>query len=646
MKRNKKEETYKVDMAEVLENTGIKFVPVNYRGMPIDKEGKVKSGYSKKELEKLNVETIEDHKYVALSFTNSEYIGLDIDIKDSDPDIAEKAMEELDKVFGQFDGYHERSKGGYGLHAIVKDEDLSKKLKDEVSSIKVDKNELGLPFSVEIFGGHALLSLTGNSITDKIIEIAENVPKKIRENKAYLAACSGITSTEEGATQAALPISNTTTTDVDYKAFEEEFSRIDEQNRLELGYKEGEDRSKIDFAVACMALKVTGSTPEITKRFLTHFMKTHRGKGELTKKALENKVNRTVDGAAKRAPLAKQGTGTVTGILEWVKHKGDLAKSVAEKMGALRPLVKGMIFEGTLNTIVGKSGSGKSKMITIMCLDIAQRFPDKIIYYFGSDLSNEDFIRITELVNHLNLPNFHVDNGTTGEEFMEMIKKYGRTEDARHLVFVVDTVKKITPVNNKDAVSANLGMLKAVVNRGATGILIAHMNKDSKEMSGVAEFEQDVDNTIGVKAKYIGDDKMIATMSEFKRCRSIIVPITYEMSRDGFDFTMSDEVVDPVEQAQRKKDAERRGNIYETIISIVAEYHERGEELNTTTLRREIMEDDYYTGTRKTSFVSEEIVSASDEQIINTIQKGRSRIFTPLSLPDFTGEEGAISEEI
>jgi len=58
------------------------------------------------------------------------------------------------------------------------------------------------------------------------------------------------------------------------------------------------------------------------------------------------------------------------------------------------------------------------------------------------------------------------------------------------------------------------------------------------------------------------------------------------------------------------------------------------------------MEDDYYTGTRKTSFVSEEIVSASDEQIINTIQKGRSRIFTPLSLPDFTGEEGAISEEI
>ncbi|MCK5775299.1 MAG: hypothetical protein KAH25_03945 [Bacteroidales bacterium] len=312
-------------------------------------------------------------------------------------------------------------------------------------------------------------------------------------------------------------------------------------------------------------------------------------------------------------------------LMDVMKQKGDKAKIIASKMSKSLDLAFGIIYEGTLNNLFAKSGAGKTKITVILMLHIAKMYPKKSIYYFAPDISNDDITDINSLIDREGIDNFILDQDSTGTEFMTMMEEYGKTDGVEDIIFVVDTLKKIVSVNNKDAMSKTMGTLRQVVSRGATGILIGHTNKDGEEMSGTAEVEQDVDNVLTIDFEYIGEDKMQSTIlpAPEKRCRSRIGHLTLEMNREGFEYDIITKPVDSKAIAELEKVKKQYGNLVEIAQEIVQEYEDKKEPLTKTSLQKEIQSSDTYNGNKKNELLSKMIDKLGADAHINIEKDGR-----------------------
>ena len=317
-------------------------------------------------------------------------------------------------------------------------------------------------------------------------------------------------------------------------------------------------------------------------------------------------------------------------LMDAMIKKGEKAKAIASKMSKSLDLAFGIIYEGTLNNLFARSGAGKTKITVILMLYIAKKYPDKLIYYFAPDISNDDITEINALLDREGVDNFVLDQDSTGSEFMTMMEEYGKTDGVEDILFIVDTLKKIVSVNNKDAMSKTMGMLRQVVSRGATGILIGHTNKNDEEISGTAEAEQDVDNVLTIDFKYIGEDKMQATIlpAPEKRCRSRIGHLTLEMDRDGFEYKIIPKPVNSDTIAKLERVKKQQGNLIEIAQEIVHEHERKGTPLTKTALQKEIQSADTYNGNKKNEILSKMIDGIGNDGHIRITKDGRKLFCT------------------
>jgi energy-coupling factor transporter ATP-binding protein EcfA2 len=354
-------------------------------------------------------------------------------------------------------------------------------------------------------------------------------------------------------------------------------------------------------------------------------------------KEITNKAQRAINSAytnfSTDNTTGLQNTQSVNNsktMKEVIMERSYKAGIALERIGRSKSLVHSIFYEGTLNVLYAKSGSGKTKVAVILTMMIAEAYPDKFIYYYAPDLSLDDILSIKERAQEKGLNNYFIDQDSVGKEFMNMMETYGKCEDVSNLVFVVDTLKKIASVNNKDGMSKTMGLLKQVTLRGATGIIVAHTNKDGHTISGTAEVEQDSDNVLTVATEYIGDDQMKVTiMASELRCRSRIEPLTLEISRDGFEYTFSEDHVNTVAIKAHEKEIERMGNIIEIAQDVVREYNEEGKPLSKTQLKNEILEADAYTGSRKNDTLSRLIDKMGENLDITLTRQGRTILCSP-----------------
>ena len=168
---------------------------------------------------------------------------------------------------------------------------------------------------------------------------------------------------------------------------------------------------------------------------------------------------------------------------------------------------------------------------------------------------------------------FIIDQDSRGDEFVDMMDKYGNSDDISDVVFIIDTIKKVFPVNDKPKAEKGFAILRRCVSRGATGIAVAHTLKDGATLAGVAEFSQDVDNVLLVEKQYIGEDKLKSTImpSPDHRCRSRIEPKTFMFNRDGFDYEVVEDAVDNKAVACAIKHEKEKGNLVAVATEIVEE---------------------------------------------------------------------------
>ncbi len=601
--------------------------------------------FSYNELVKLG--DIPNAKYLQFIPKGTFFSVLDFDTDKSlkDEDRHKQVNYITDTLLNQFEGRIEYSASHLGIHAYIQDKDLD--AMDLQKTLKISRtiSEVG-KIDLEVFSSTAPIILTGNYVEESAFDF-DTVPKNIMESISEKVEYMDTPSTEEKTHTEQFTFDDS---EVSQEVLNH-FKNLDKNNQLEIGYlKDDPNCSGGDLHMAKNAL-IAGFTPDQAYTFMLGWMKKYRpdSVSPISTPEIINKAGRAVARAFKTGipntpePSASISTTTPTptsltakkSIKDIIMNRARIAAKAREAAGKSKDLIHGVIYDGTLNVIYAKSGSGKTKMAVILTMEIAKNHPEKMIYYFAADLSNDDVAEIAEMIEELGLTNFYLDQDQTGDSFLEMMDEIAGAEDIDKIVFVVDTLKKISAVNNKDAMSKTFGRLKKATIRGATGIIIAHTNKDGLTISGTAEVEQDSDNVLTVEAEYQGEDKMKATIRASElRCRSRIQPLTLEISRDGFDYTILDKPVNLAAVEQAEKETHQKGNIVEIAQEIVAEYADREEPLTKTMLQKEIKTAETYTGNKKNDVLAHLIDKLDEDLCIIFKRKGRAILCVPYEDPE------------
>lgn len=568
----------------------------------------------------------------------------------------------INKIMKQFEGTIEMSTSGLGFHAYIKDKRIDNLPKDPYA-VGINLDGIG-KLSFEMFAGNAPIVLTGNIIekadaSDGVGTLPKPIMKlidqrfdkdvhtdKIEPSTVPASEVSAVSTSTEEKTYAVV-------TEDEDRAITERFEENDKDDRLNVGYGDSSDCSNIDFFMAVALLRHSdGNVPFVIERLSYWMTKWRPTSNSPIKKTNEDATAKEI---ARLAELAVKGAykrieKTEPNLLDqWqeqaqeekpksIKEKmmelGKTAEDVLQKASKSQSLAWNIVYNGTMNTFFANSGAGKTKISVVTAIEIAKTNTEKFVYYYAPDLSIDDLLEMRKLVMANGLQDrFIIDQDSRGDEFISMMDTYGKSDDIGDVVFIIDTIKKVFPVNDKLKSEKGFAILRRCVSRGATGIAVAHTLKDGVTLAGVAEFSQDVDNVLWVEKQYIGEDKLKSTLmpSPDHRCRSRISPMTFLFDRDGFGYEVVADAVDNKSMEYALKHENEKGNLVDVAVEIVEEYFGKKDELPKSSLFEELRRADTYTGTKTTIKLKALIDGLEKDGFIHFEKKGRTNFCLPIS---------------
>ena len=327
---------------------------------------------------------------------------------------------------------------------------------------------------------------------------------------------------------------------------------------------------------------------------------------------------------------AAKDTGTRIVTLDQMKAEAKRSMKEVKKMGRMVPLIHNVIFKNSTTVFYGGSGSGKTKITVILSLDLLEENEDYTVLYMALDPSQDQLIDMIDEAEERGVEDrFLVRHDVNADNILETMEALaaGTKTKLNNIVLVIDTLKKIASVNNKDGAAKVMEQIKLLRTKGLTTILLAHTNKDDVSISGVADFTQDSDNVCRVEGERIGDDRMKVSVmpSEDHRCRAAVEPFSIDTFRDGYKFTVTSDHVDKNGAKAIAMEYSQMGNLGKIAVEIVDEYAAKNEKLNQSTLMDELKAADTYDGTHKTALMVKFINRISEDGIIKQVQSGRSK---------------------
>ena len=244
-----------------------------------------------------------------------------------------------------------------------------------------------------------------------------------------------------------------------------------------------------------------------------------------------------------------------------------MTAEIANGIGRERWLYQDVIMAEALTIVCAPPNGGKTAILYDIAQQIGRRGVDNV-FYISADSNPQDIKRMYPMAVASNIellaPDFRDD------ESMDTIVNRFRTllaakANLTGMVFFIDTFKKMVDMINKAAVKDILTLMRQMVSRGATVILVAHTNKYKGEdgtlvYEGTGDVRADVDNLI-----YFYPDKDPTTLdltvtTAPDKVRGIFVPVTFVV--DGFtrEVTQERETIDTKEihahRVQRGKDSD------------------------------------------------------------------------------------------
>lgn len=255
---------------------------------------------------------------------------------------------------------------------------------------------------------------------------------------------------------------------------------------------------------------------------------------------------------------AVEGQPEITWMDEFVLTKREISKIANPTW-----VFKNLIIQGHLIVIPAPPSGGKTTLFVWIAGEISSEYK---VYYVNSDVSGTDAKAMAEQALRdgftMMLPDIKV--GLSMDDVVTNLVNMNRQGgDFSNMVFIFDTLKKMTDVINKSKAKQLFKTLRGLTGKGMTIILLAHTNKHKGEdgkliFEGTGDIRADADEMIYLESQKHSDKSMtISTVLE--KVRGDFEPITFEITADRAVIP-SEEYRDikkaSIERQQREKDEE------------------------------------------------------------------------------------------
>jgi len=261
-----------------------------------------------------------------------------------------------------------------------------------------------------------------------------------------------------------------------------------------------------------------------------------------------------------------------------------------EAMQQTRLLCGGLIGQGHLAVICAPAGAGKTQMAKFVAMRLAPEFK---VLFFQEDASAGDLPALHE---HAQAHGYSLMNstlaGSSPDKQLEVLE--GLVKDAvdlNNFVLIFDTLKKFCDLMSKGGSRGFFRLMRALTLRGATVILLGHVNKhksaDGKPLfEGVGDVRNDVDELIYLESTPRADDGTVTMTMRPDKARCAIKEATFVLDTHTMIVRQADRVVDVngMLQAQRQRAAA------ETVVASICKTLAGGG-LGFEALRRAVMAD-------------------------------------------------------
>jgi len=231
-----------------------------------------------------------------------------------------------------------------------------------------------------------------------------------------------------------------------------------------------------------------------------------------------------------------------------------------------------LIIQGHMAVIPAPANGGKTTILQYVCAQISG---DYKVYYVNADISAGDakwaYAHAEEHGYTLLLPD--MKTGLSMDDVVAQLQCMNM-EDADYtgIVFIFDTLKKMTDVISKSKAKELYKVLRGLSAKGMTVVLLAHTNKykDSEGnyiFEGTGDLRTDVDDMIYMMPKK-NDDGSMTVSTKPDKVRGDYKPITFEISPDR-QVTVLETFIDVASITQAEEQRENDATVIEAITEAI-----------------------------------------------------------------------------
>jgi len=318
--------------------------------------------------------------------------------------------------------------------------------------------------------------------------------------------------------------------------------------------KDPYDRSSADQALASHLAFWTGKNHDRIRNIMFKSA-LFRGKWIKHKNYLVNTISNAVNSCQnvygqhrEQVPDEDEdGDGDGDDPLAWTSEY-EISEAEVEAISDPEWIIQNLVIKGHLSVFPAKPNAGKTTIFFHLSGEMVSKGYDVI--YVNADVSGSDakeyFHKAKKMGTKLLLPDLKV-----GKSMNDIVDELGNLNDANsnldNVVFIFDTLKKMTDVISKQHSKKLYMLLRSLTGKEATIILLAHTNKyegeDGKPMfEGTIDLRADVDEMIYLIPMKNPDGSLTVSTAPDK-VRGDFKPITFDISKDR-EVKLRDEFVD------------------------------------------------------------------------------------------------------